>query len=126
MRLNIIHTAVCCIIGSFMLLLVACKTESNAVYDLLMLRTAIEANHSQYTQSEWEDAITRYNEICVRLDEMPLTKEERMEVEKIKGEIAGYTANIIINDTVNKVQNIIDEVVSFSEGFLETFQSLNE
>ena len=109
-----------------MLLLVACQTESNAVYDLLMLRTEIEANHSQYIQSEWEDAIARYNEICGRLDEMSLTKEERMEVEKIKGEIAGYTANIIINDTVNKVQNIIDEVVSFSEGFLETFQSLNE
>lgn len=126
MRLNIIHSAVCCIIGPFMLLLVACQTESNAVYDLLMLRTEIEANHSQYTQAEWEDVIARYNDICVRLDEMPLTKEERMEVEKIKGEIAGYTANIIINDTVNKVQNIIDEVVSFSEGFLETFQSLNE
>ena len=126
MRLKIIHSAVCCIIGSFMLLLVACKTESNAVYDLLMLRTEIETNHSQYTQSEWENATARYNEICGRLDEMPLTNEERMEVEKIKGEIAGYTASIIINDIEDKVQNIIDEVVSFSEGFFETFQSLNE
>lgn len=126
MRLNFIHSAVCCIIGLFMLLLVACQTESNAVYDLLILRNEIEEHHSQYIQTEWEDVIARYNEICIRLDDMPLTKEERMEIEKIKGEIAGYTANIIINDTVDKVKKIIDEVVSFSDGFLETLQPLFE
>lgn len=109
-----------------MLLLVACQTESNAVYDLLILRNEIEEHHSQYIQTEWEDVIARYNEICIRLDDMPLTKEERMEIEKIKGEIAGYTANIIINDTVDKVKKIIDEVVSFSDGFLETLQPLFE
>lgn len=109
-----------------MLSLVACQTESNTIYDLITLRADIENNHSRYTQSDWEDTIATYNEICRRLDEIPLTKEERMEVEKIKGEIAGYIANIIVNDTKDKVQNIIDEVVSFSKGFLETIHPLNE
>lgn len=118
---DIAHCFVCSIIILFASTLPACQTKDNAVYDLLALRNEIEAHHSEYSQPEWDEIIGKYDEICMRLDEMPLTKEERMEVEKIKGEIVGYTSKIIIRDAAGKVKDIIDEIVSFTEGFLETF-----
>lgn len=122
LMMKVAHNIVYGITVLLTLALSACKAEHNAVYDLLAFRAEIEVNHSEWTQAEWEDAISRYNGICKQLDEMPLTKEERMEIEKIKGKIAGYASSIFISETADKVQDIIDKAVSFSDGFLETFQ----
>ena len=104
------------------IILCSCESKQSAVYDLLVFRTEVKENCKNYTQSDWEDAIDKYEEICQRLDEMQLSKEERLEVNKIKGEIAGYAATVVVQDVSDECQKIIEEAKSFNEGFSKTFQ----
>lgn len=104
--------------------LVSCsnKPKGNAVFDLLVLRTEIESNGYNYSQSEWECAFDRYTEICQRLEEMDLTYEERLEIDKVKGEIAGTVASFTVQDISNEVEDIVDEFFSYAEGFVNSIQ----
>lgn len=114
----IIVTLLCVIMGS-------CSTapKDNAVYDLLVLRTEISNNGYNYTQADWENAFEEYYEICQRLDEMQFTHEERLEIDKVKGEIAGVVASFAVRDISEEVQYMVDEFFSYSEGFLNSLQN---
>ena len=112
------------VVLSFLFIMCDSRQE-NAVYDLMAFRTEIKEHCSEYTESEWENAFNRYMEICQRLDEIPFTREERLEIEKIKGEIAGYATTVIAQEVSDEIINIVEEINSFSEGFSETFQTPN-
>lgn len=103
-------------------LLAGCDSKHNAVYELHLFRENIQNHGSKYSQMEWEQAIEEYADICKRLDEMPLTDEERMEIDKVKGEIAGHATTIAAQDISDKIQTIANEIESFAEGFNKTFQ----
>ena len=98
-------------------LLAGCESKHNAVYELHLFRENIQKHGSKYSQMEWEQAIEEYADICKRLDEMPLTDEERMEIDKVKGEIAGHATTIAAQDISDKIQTIANEIESFAEGF---------
>lgn len=100
----------------------SCDTKQNYVFELLEFRTEIKEHCAEYSLDEWEDAIERYTSICQKLDEMQFTKEERLEIDKIKGEIAGYAATIASQEITDEVKTITDEIESFVEGFGNTFQ----
>lgn len=103
-------------------MLCGCESKSNAVNELLVFRTEIKEHCAEYSPDEWEDAIERYTSICQELDEMQFTKEERQEIDKIKGEIAGYAATVATQEITDEVKTITDEIKSFAEGFGNTFQ----
>ena len=108
---------------------VACDSKRRVMHDLQELRTEIKEHSAEYTEAEWRDAYDRYMDICERLDGMDFTEEERMEINKIEGEIAGYAATVFAQGVVDEIQTISDEIndfskkmESFSKGFEETFQ----
>lgn len=106
--------------------LCCCGKNDNAVYELLTFRTEVQNNCRNYSTEDWEDALNKYTDICQKLDEMPLTNEERLEVEKIKGEIAGYAASVAAQDISNEIQTIATEIGAFAKGFSNTFKLQDE
>ena len=111
------------------MILVACESKQSTIYDLLTLRAEVKDHCAEYTEKEWEDAYDRFMDICERLDGMDFTEEERMEINKIKGEIAGYAATVFAQGIADEIQTISEEIYdfgkkmeSFSKGFEETFQ----
>ena len=109
--------------------LVACDSKQSAIHDLLTLRAEVKEHCAEYTEKEWEDAYDRFMDIYERLDGMDFTEEERMEINKIEGEIAGYAATVFAQGVVDEIQTISDEISNFSKkmeffskGFEETFQ----
>lgn len=116
---NCIRMVAACLIS---LTLCCCGEKENAVYELLIFRTEIKNNCDKYTDDDWEKALNKYSDICQRVDQMPLTSDERMEVEKIKGEIAGYAASVAAQEISNNVKTIASEIESFATGFSKTFK----
>lgn len=116
---NCIRMVAACLIS---LTLCCCGEKENAVYELLTFRTEIKNNCDKYTEDDWEKALNKYSDICQRVDQMPLTSDERMEVEKIKGEIAGYAASVAAQEISNDVKTIASEIESFATGFSKTFK----
>lgn len=116
------NTASCIMLVLLGGLLCGCESKHNAVYELHAFRENIQKYGSEYSQTDWEQAIEEYADICKRLDEMPLTDEERMEIDKVKGEIAGHATTIAAQDISDKIQTIANEIESFAEGFNKTFQ----
>lgn len=106
------------------IMLISCdnKSKENAVFDLLVLRTELENNDSNYSEKDWENAFDKYDEICQRLDEMQFTYEEQMEIDKVKGEIAGTVTSYAVQDFSDELQVLSDEFFSFAEGFMDSFQ----
>ena len=111
------------------MILVACESKQSTIYDLLTLRAEVKDHCAEYTEKEWEDAYDRFMDICERLDGMDFTEEERMEINKIKGEITGYAATVFAQGIADEIQTISEEIYdfgkkmeSFSKGFEETFQ----
>ena len=105
------------------ILLIGCESKQDVVCELLEFRTEIKEHSSEYSQADWENAIDKYTNLCQKLDEMPFTDEERMEIEKVKGEIAGYAATAAMQEVSDKVQTIAKEIESFAEGFNNTFKT---
>lgn len=105
------------------LILFCCESKSNAVYELCVFRTEIKNHGFEYTVDDWENAYDRYSEICHSLDEMSFTDEEQLEIDKIKGEIAGYAASVMAQDVTDRVEQIASEIESFADGFNNTFQT---
>lgn len=118
----LIHSTRCAMYALLCLLLISCESKPNAVYELLTFRTEVKEHCAEYTPEDWDSALNRYYEICQRLDEMPLTDEERYEIDKIKGEIAGYAATVAVEDAADEIINAVNEVGSFVEGFSKTFR----
>lgn len=116
------HSAFYFIITLLCLILCSCESKQNPVYDLLVFRAEIENNHTEYTQSDWKNAANRYLEISMQLEEMNFTNEERLEIDKIKGEIAGYVTTAAAQEVSDRVQNITNEIESFVDGFSKSFQ----
>ena len=104
-------------------ILCCCQSEQNPVYELLEFRTEVKNHCADYSEADWENAMNRYSEICERLDKMEFTKEERLEIDKVKGEIAGYAATVAAQQVSDEIQNIASEIESFANGFSKTFQS---
>lgn len=119
---NIIYNTTSFVFVVLCLLFYSCESKHNAVYDLLIFRTEIKNHSSEYTQSDWENAFEEYSDICQRLDDMPLSHEERVEIQKIKGEIAGYAATVAAQKTSDRIRAISEEINSFANGFSNTFQ----
>lgn len=115
-----VMTASICVL-LFSLTFASCKSESNPVYDLLKFRTEIRDHCAEYSEADWENALEEYEDICQRINEMNLSKEETLEVDKIKGEIAGYAAKVTVQQVNTEIQNIVDEIGSFADGFSKTF-----
>ncbi len=104
------------------LIVVSCQSKPNAVFELLSFRTEIREHCSGYSQEDWENAMNKYVDLCGRLDEIPFTEEERLEIDKIKGEIAGYAATVAAKEVSDEIKNIAGEIESFAEGFTRTFK----
>lgn len=104
-------------------LLFSCESKQNSVFELLEFRTEVKNHSSEYSLEEWENALDKYTTICQRVDEMQLTCEERLEIDKIKGEIAGYAATVAAQEVSNEVKTIASEIESFVEGFSNTFKN---
>ena len=109
--------------------LVACDSKENAVHDLLNLREEVKEHCVEYTEKEWEDTYDRFRDVCERLEGMEFTEEERMEIYKIEGEIAGYAATVFAQGIADEIQIISGEINdfskkmnSFSKGFKERFE----
>lgn len=107
---------------SFMLIFFSCKSEKNSIYDLHVFRMELKNNCAYYSERDWENAINKYTEICERIDQMQLTRDERLEIDKVKGEIAGYAATVAAQDVSDCIRDITDEITSFVEGFTNTFE----
>lgn len=115
------------IILSFILM--ACDSKEKSIHDLIKLRAEVKEHCAEYTEAEWEDAYNRYKEICIKLDKMDFTEEEREEINKIEGEIAGYAATVFAQEMMSEMQNIGEEIIdftkkmqSFEEGFNKTYE----
>lgn len=104
------------------ILLFSCETKQNPVFELLEFRTEVKQHCSEYSPEDWENAFDKYTAICQRLDEMQFTTEERLEIDKIKGEIAGYAATVAAKEVSDEVKNIVNEIESFADGFSNTFK----
>lgn len=102
--------------------LVACDSKRRIMHDLQELRTEIKEHSAEYTEAEWRDAYNKYIELCQKCDEIKLTREEQREINKIKGEIAGYAATTFTQKIIDEFSNLDEKIESFAKGFTETFQ----
>ena len=102
--------------------LVACESKRKVMHDLQELRTEIKEHSAEYTEAEWKDAYNRYMELCQKCDEIELTREEQREINKVKGEIAGYAATTFTQKIIDEFCNLDEKIESFTKGFTETFQ----
>lgn len=116
------HSVLYFIIALLCLVLCSCESKPNPVYDLLVFRTELQNNSKGYTQTDWENAANRYLEISMQLETMNFTYEERQEIDKVKGEIAGYVATAAAQEVSDRIQNITNEIESFVDGFSKSFQ----
>lgn len=115
-------SAKCTIIALLCVIFVSCESKQNPVYELLKFRTDVKKHCAEYSQEEWEKAVDEYVTICEKLDEMQFSTEERLEIDKVKGEIAGYAATVAAQEISDEVKSIANEIESFAEGFGKTFQ----
>lgn len=116
------HSVLYFTIALLCLVLCSCESKPNPVYDLLVFRTELQNNSKGYTQTDWENAANRYLEISMQLETMNFTYEERQEIDKVKGEIAGYVATAAAQEVSDRIQNITNEIESFVDGFSKSFQ----
>lgn len=123
LRIRFCYSLKYAIITLTCVLISGCESKQNAVCELLELRTEVKEHGHEYSQTDWENTIDQYVDICQRLDEMQFTDKERMEIDKVKGEIAGYAATVAFQDVSDKVQTIAGEIESFTEGFSSTFKT---
>lgn len=129
LKFNLIRKMICRSSSRIMILLscvllYSCSNGSNQnpVYELLKFRTEIKNHSASYSSEEWENAIDEYATICQELDKMQFTKEELLEIDKIKGEIAGYAATVATQKVSDEVKSIASEIESFAKGFSNTFK----
>ena len=106
--------------------LCCCETRHNAVYELIEFREEIKNHGNEYSQADWENAMDEYAVISQELDMMKLTDEELKEVAKIKGEIAGITANSIAKQIIQESEKLANEFAGFLEGVEEGLNINNE
>ena len=117
-----IHGTISIVLVLLCLIVAGCQSKPNAVFELLELRTEIKEHCAEYSSEEWEDVFDEYTTICQELDEMQFSDDERIEIDKIKGEIAGYAATVATQEVSDEIKNIANEIESFAEGFSNTFQ----
>lgn len=86
-----------------------------------MFRNEIKVHSTEYNDQDWQNAIDKYADICERLDEMNLTKDEKLEIDKLKGEVAGYAATSASQQMFDAVESISKEVAAFADGFENTY-----
>ena len=58
------------------LIFLSCESRKNAIYDLHVFRMELREHCADYSESDWNIAIEKYKDICERVDQMQLTREE--------------------------------------------------
>ena len=101
---------------------VACDSDKDAVAELKELRDEVKTHGASYDEGQWNDVIDRYNEIDGKLQQMQFSEKERDEVNRIKGELAGYAASVIAEEATEGLKEFTDGLASFADGFSETFE----
>ena len=104
------------------LIFLSCESRKNAIYDLHVFRMELREHCADYSESDWNIAIEKYKDICERVDQMQLTREELLEIDKVKGEIAGYAATVAAQNVSDCIKGITEEITFFIEGFTNTFE----
>lgn len=101
---------------------VSCKTEpviSDPKTDLENLVEAIEENHTSYTEKDWEDAVAEFERIEDLLDDREYSDEERQEIGRLKGRIAGYMTKAVIQTLKSDLDRVGKELEGGVEEFLK-------
>lgn len=106
-----------------MLFSLSCREQNNPIYELVLLRDEIKVNSVDYSNDDWQNVADKYTDICSRINDMPLSQEELLEIDKIKGEIVGYMAKNACQDFFDDMNRISEEMSSFIDGFVESFNS---
>ena len=114
--LNIIRCIAFVMIGHFFLAMCCCESRHNAVYTLVELREELKEHSTEYSKTDWENAMNEYAVVCQELDQMELTDEERKEILRIKGEIVGIATNSMAKQFIENTDELVNSVAIFFEG----------
>lgn len=114
--LNIIRCIAFVMIGHFFLAMCCCESRHNAVYTLVELREELKEHSTEYSKTDWENAMNEYAVVCQELDQMELTDEERKEILRIKGEIVGIATNSMAKQFIENTDELVNSFAIFFEG----------
>ena len=114
--LNIIRCIAFVMIGHFFLAMCCCESRHNAVYTLVELREELKEHSTEYSKTDWENAMNEYAVVCQELDQMELTDEERKEILRIKGEIVGIATNSMVKQFIENTDELVNSFAIFFEG----------
>jgi crotonobetainyl-CoA:carnitine CoA-transferase CaiB-like acyl-CoA transferase len=103
--------------------LISCQSkEERALQDLKELRTEIKEHSAQYTMDDWQKVADDFSALCARLDELELSAAEQKEMNQVKGEIVGYAAQSACQNAAGLLQDVSDQISSFSDGLLNALK----
>ncbi len=87
------------------------------------LTTEIRENHKGYTDSDWNQAYSRYEEIRKEMSQYRYTNGERERIGQLEGECAGYFAVSTLKSLRNSFMQMKHEIKGFINGFKDAINN---
>ena len=101
-----------------LILMVSCVSkEQDALNRLESLTSEIRENHKDYTDSDWNQAYSRYEEIRKEMSQYRYSDGERERIGLLEGECAGYFAVSTLKGLRNSFLQMKHEIKGFISGF---------
>ena len=95
------------------------------IQELARLTKNMRANHTSYTESDWDRVATKYYRIEEKLAKNRYTQAELQEIGRLRGECLGYFSKMAIKETQRVIQEANIQMQSGLEGFLDAMSEGN-
>ena len=107
----------------FTIFICSCNSKETPVDELDELTEEMTENSNEYSDDDWEEALSQYQQIEVALEKhrSDYTDEEIKEIGKKKGRCLALFAKRSAKDLKENLKDIIHEASGLIEGFTEGF-----
>lgn len=112
---------------SLIFCLLACSTKQDAISNLSALVEEVQANGSNYSESDWRVIANELDAIECEMEQYKgeYTDEEIREIGRLKGVLLAQYSKCYVKSIKNGVENTIKEAEGVIDGFLNSFQNDN-
>ena len=95
------------------------------IQELARLTKNMRANHTSYSENDWDRVATKYYRIEEKLAKNRYTQAELQEIGRLRGECLGYFSKMAIKETQRVIQEANIQMQSGLEGFLDAMSEGN-
>ncbi len=108
----------------FCLSIVSCvDKKQKSLDDLRKFENELEMDSDSYTDEQWNEASTKYDQMTAELDRYKYTDEELREIGYLKGKCAGYFTKRTVKEIGEGLNSAAQQIAGAVRGF---FDAIND